>query len=243
MQLRQGTSECLAAREHGLEQVTVPFDPLQRLAHPEAARRHVLCQLVPAKRRRDRRTRLRPHRVDRGDGLPPRVLTVVDEHALALALQPFGRDQPGCRSSSSPRHALARTCRSARRSRGAQSGRARGSRPRRSVYDVELEAPAAELLADQVSDADREREAAVGRVEVEEHEVRAVRLVDARVPSVHVDAVHLHHPEQRLRRVDEREVDEPRLALARVGAEGARRDPRGHPLRRLLLEVRIPPTP
>src|SRR5215208_269518 len=62
------------------------------------------------------------------------------------------------------------------------------------------------------SDADREREAAVGWVEVEEHEVRAVRLVDARVPSIHVDAVHLHHPEDRLRRVDEREVDEPRLA-------------------------------
>jgi hypothetical protein len=42
-QLLQGTSECLAAREHGLEQVAVLFDPLQRLAHPEAARRHVLC--------------------------------------------------------------------------------------------------------------------------------------------------------------------------------------------------------
>ena len=40
--LLQGTSECLAAREHGFEQVTVPFDPLERLAHPEAARRHVL---------------------------------------------------------------------------------------------------------------------------------------------------------------------------------------------------------
>jgi hypothetical protein len=42
-QLLQGTSECLAAREHGLEQVAVLFDPLERLAHPEAARRHVLC--------------------------------------------------------------------------------------------------------------------------------------------------------------------------------------------------------
>jgi hypothetical protein len=41
--LLQGTSECLAAREHGLEQVAVLFDPLERLAHPEAARCHVLC--------------------------------------------------------------------------------------------------------------------------------------------------------------------------------------------------------
>jgi hypothetical protein len=42
-QLLQGTSERLAAREHRLEQVAVLFDPLERLAHPEAARRHVLC--------------------------------------------------------------------------------------------------------------------------------------------------------------------------------------------------------
>ena len=41
-QLFQGTTERLAAREHGLEQVTVLFDALERLAHPEAARRHVL---------------------------------------------------------------------------------------------------------------------------------------------------------------------------------------------------------
>ena len=42
-QLLQGASECLATREHGLEQVTVLFDALERLAHPEAARRHVIC--------------------------------------------------------------------------------------------------------------------------------------------------------------------------------------------------------
>ena len=41
-QLFQGTTECLATREHGLEQVTVLFDALERLAHPEAARRHAL---------------------------------------------------------------------------------------------------------------------------------------------------------------------------------------------------------
>ena len=53
--------------------------------------------------------------------------------------------------------------------------------------------------------------------------------------------MHLHHPEERLARVDEREVDEARLALAaaRPGAELARRDPVGNALRRLLLEERI----
>src|SRR5262245_49727871 len=94
-QLLQGACECLAACEHGLEQVAVPVDPCERLAHPEATRRDVLRELVPAKRRRDRCARLRAYRVDGGDRLPPRVLTVVDEHALALALQPFGRDQSG----------------------------------------------------------------------------------------------------------------------------------------------------
>lgn len=42
-QLSHGASECLAAGEHRFEQVTVLFDPLERLAHPEAARRDVFC--------------------------------------------------------------------------------------------------------------------------------------------------------------------------------------------------------
>src|SRR4051794_6248624 len=89
-------------------------------------------------------------------------------------------------------------------------------------------------------DANGKHEAVVGRVEVEEHEVRPVGLVDARVPRVHVDAVHLHHPEERVARVDEREVDEPRLSFAapRPCAELTRRDPVRHPLGRLLLEER-----
>src|SRR6185436_10601416 len=73
-QLPHGTSECLAAREHGLEQVAMQFDPRERLPNPEAAWREVLCQLVPEKRRRDGCTGLRPHRVDRSDRLPPGVL-------------------------------------------------------------------------------------------------------------------------------------------------------------------------
>ena len=82
------------------------------------------------------------------------------------------------------------------------------------TYDIETEL--VERLVHVVRDADAERERAVllGRVEVEEHEVGPVGLVDPRVPRVHVDAVHLHHPQQRLARVDQREVDEPRLALA-----------------------------
>ena len=96
-----------------------------------------------------------------------------------------------------------------------------------------------EQLADEVRHLDRELEAVVGRVEVEEHEVRPVRLVDARVPRVHVDAVVLHHEQHRFRRIDEREVDEPRLALPRPRAELARRDPARQVLRRLLLEERL----
>ena len=65
----------------------------------------------------------------------------------------------------------------------------------------------------------------VRRVEVEEDEVGPVGLVDPRVPRVHVDAVHLHHPEERVARVDEREVDEtrarPRAATSGTAASGS----------------------
>jgi hypothetical protein len=52
--------------------------------------------------------------------------------------------------------------------------------------------------------------------------------------------VHLHHPEQRFSGIDEREVDEARIALAGEGAELARPDPRRHPLGSLLLEEALP---
>src|SRR6185369_4641422 len=77
------------------------------------------------------------------------------------------------------------------------------------------------------------------RVEVEQHEVGTVRLVDARVPGVHVDAVHLHHPDGRRRLVHECEVDEPRATFARVRAELPGGDPGRLALRRLLGEVRL----
>src|SRR5919198_4641740 len=88
-------------------------------------------------------------------------------------------------------------------------------------------------------DANRLREAVprLGRVEVEEHEVGPVGLVYARVPRVHIDAIHLHRPDERGRLVDEHEVDESRPALARPRAELTRRHPRRLSLRRLLGEV------
>ena len=68
------------------------------------------------------------------------------------------------------------------------------------VFTYEREVELLERGADQVRDPHRQREAVrrVGRVEVEEDEVGPVGLVDARVPGVHVDAVHLHHPEERV---------------------------------------------
>src|SRR5438270_9248325 len=96
---RRGT-ERARVLEHRREQVAVPLDALEDGLHAEVTRPHVLRQLVPAQRRRHRSTRLRPHRVDRRDGLPPAVLAMVDEHAGSLLLQPLGRDLPGCRCSS-----------------------------------------------------------------------------------------------------------------------------------------------
>ena len=96
-----------------------------------------------------------------------------------------------------------------------------------------------EQLPDQLRDLDRKLEAAVGRIEIEEDEVGTVRLVDARVPRVHVDAVVLHHEEHRLGRVHERKVDEPRATLARPRPELPRRDPVRQVLRRLLLEEHL----
>src|SRR5437764_5268536 len=51
--------------------------------------------------------------------------------------------------------------------------------------------------------------------------------------------MHMHHPEQRVDVVDEREVDEPRTALTRKGAELPGRKPLRNALRRLLLEERL----
>src|SRR4029453_9159303 len=78
-----------------LEQVAVPFDTLERLSHPEVPRPHLLAELLPAERRRDRRARLRSHRVDGRDRFAVAVLPMVDEHATPLALQPLRRHETG----------------------------------------------------------------------------------------------------------------------------------------------------
>src|SRR5829696_243208 len=51
-------AERLPAAQRRLEQVAVPFDTLERLAHPEVPRPHLLAELLPAKRHRHRRARL-----------------------------------------------------------------------------------------------------------------------------------------------------------------------------------------
>ena len=214
--------------------------PLQRLAPAEVARAHLLAELLPAQRRGHRRARLRPDGVGGGDRLPVPVLAVVDEDAPALLLQPLGGHEAGVVRLEPARHELREVV-------GVPIRRPPGDRHQHvdAVGAARLRVrPQPELferLADEVRHPDRLREAVarLGRVEVEDDVVRALGLVDPRVPRVHVDAVHLHHPDEGGRLVDEREVDEPRLAFARPGAELPRRDPRGLALRRLLVEVRL----
>ena len=215
-QLAQRGRQRLAAAQHRLEEVAVPLDPLERDRHREVARPDVLGQLLPAQRRRHGRARLRPHRVDRRDRLAVPVLAVVDEHARALLLQPLGRHLAGMLGLE-PRARAARRTRTSRRSvRAGRSAPARGCRRRRSssrTSEVEL----LERRADEVRDADRRARsrpappAGRGR----RRRSPAARACRRASTSVHVDAVHLHHPEQRLARVDEREVDEPRRPRAR----------------------------
>src|SRR5580765_3367456 len=240
----QRRPERLLGVQDGLEEVTVLGDTLQCDLHREVARADLLRQLLPAQRRRHGRTRLRPHRVRRRDRLAVPVLAVVDEHAGALLLQPLGRHLARMLFLEPARESLRELVgvleRRAAHDRDDDVDPIRAARlhPRREPELVER-------LVQVVRDADAERERVVlfGWVEVEQDEIGTVGLVDARVPRVHVDAVHLHHPEQRLAAVDEREVDEARLALvlslaSGPGAELARRDPVRDPLRRLLLEER-----
>ena len=79
------------------------------------------------------------------------------------------------------------------------------------------------------------------RVEVEEDEVRPLRLVDPRVPGVHVDAAHVRHPEQRELVVHERDVDHPLLRATRATSSHERRrvGSTRHVLRRVLLEEEL----
>src|SRR5204863_6932626 len=81
--------------QHGREEIAVRAATLERDLHREVTRHDSVPELVPAQRRRDRRAGLRPNRVHGRDRLAPAVLPVVDEHALALLLQPLRRHEPG----------------------------------------------------------------------------------------------------------------------------------------------------
>ena len=164
----------------------------------ESLGRDVLGELLPAQRGRDGRAGLRPHRVDARDRLPPAVLALIEEDAAPLLLQPLASSPPGMAPLEQPRRRL-----------GERAGVARSRPPRdRRRATWMPSAPLVFTYAGSPSSSSRPRtrcatrdgegEAAVRRVEVEEDEVRPVGPVDARVPGVHVDAVHLHHPEQRL---------------------------------------------
>ena len=189
-----------------------------------------------------RRARLRPHRVSRGDRLSVPVLTVVDQHAAALLLEPLGRHEAWVLRLEPTRHALGQLVglgeRVAARDRDEDVDSVGAAR-----LHVRAQLERVERFPDEVRDANRLHEAVprLRRVEVEDDVVRPVRLVDARIPGVHVDAVHLHHPDDRCRLVDDGEIDEPRLAfaLARPGAELPGREPVRLALRRLLVEVRL----
>ena len=210
--------------QHGRVEIAVLFDPLERLLHAEVARPDRRRQLLPAKRRRDRSAGLGANRVHGGDRLAVAVLPVVDEHALALLLQPLGRDLARVALLEQPRRLLGEVVGLLER---------RPSRDRRDDVDsvgaarlhVAGQLELVEKLANQVSDLDRELEAIVGRIEVEEDEVRPVRLVDARVPRVHVDAVVLHHEEHRFGRIrraqSRRAAILPRVARCGTGASGS----------------------
>ena len=99
--------------------------------------------------------------------------------------------------------------------------RATGTRtwiPREPLVFGKLSSPSrSSVCLDEQRDLDHLLEADVlGRVEVEEHPVGPLGLVDARRPRVQVDAAHVHHPEQRELVVDERVVDRSRFSPSRV---------------------------
>src|SRR5512132_3211136 len=90
---RAQRARAAAAPPAPCEEVAVLRATVEHDAHRELARLDALAQLIPAERRREGRARLRTHRIGGGDGLSPPVLTVIDEHPFALALQPLGRDE------------------------------------------------------------------------------------------------------------------------------------------------------
>src|SRR5262249_39379384 len=96
----------LAALQDRLEQVAALRHSVERPAPAEGARSHLLPHVLPPPRCRNRRARLRPDRVDRGDGLPMAILAVVHENSTALLLEPLGRHEPRVLGLEATGHAL-----------------------------------------------------------------------------------------------------------------------------------------
>src|SRR5579885_3602762 len=91
-------SRATAASSAPLVEVAAPLDALEHGGHREPRRLDVV-DLVPLERRRDRRARMRPDRVDRRDRLPLAVLVRVDQDATPPRLRPLRRRElrPRCR--------------------------------------------------------------------------------------------------------------------------------------------------
>src|SRR4051794_470469 len=92
--------------QHRREEIAVRAAALERDLHREVARNDSVPEFLPPKRRRHGRAGLRPHRVDGRDRLAPAVLPMIDEHALALLLQPLSRHEPGMPRLEQPRRLL-----------------------------------------------------------------------------------------------------------------------------------------
>ena len=169
------------------------------------------------KRRGHRGPRPRPHRVGGRRRAAQPVLVGVDQHAVALRLLPLGRDQVRVRAAPAPAPRPRRT-RARRRGRcAARSAPARACPCRRWCLGTPSSFSAASACAHQQRHLDHGRiRHAVGRVEVEHHQVRPVGPVAAGQPRVQVDAAHVHHPGQRVRVVDQDVADARRACSVRT---------------------------
>src|SRR5215471_19993600 len=103
----EGGLEALTRREDACEEVAVPANAFEHCIHREGRRVERVVDLLPAERRGNRRPRTRPHRVDRGDGLPLAVLIRVDQDAAPFRLRPLRRHEPSMRARERARHDLA----------------------------------------------------------------------------------------------------------------------------------------
>ncbi len=124
--------ERLAQLEHRGEEVAVPGNPVEHLAHREGRRIESGPHLLPAQRRRDGRPGARPHRVDRTpSSCPPRSGSRRRGRRAASSSPTPSSRAPDARGRAPPRRSR-RTTACPRRCAAARSARARGCRASRS---------------------------------------------------------------------------------------------------------------